>query len=437
LIIGINNQNEQMNIKEDFLHFIWKHKLIQLHQLRTTDNQAVQLIHCGTHNKNGGPDFFNAKLTIAGQLWVGNVEIHIRSTDWYAHGHHKDKVYDNVILHVVWEHDGDIFSLFNRKIPTLVLADYTNFYLIDNYQKLYLKKPAFIACETDLSEVDPFVWNNWLEYLFIERMEEKAVFIQTLLKKYANDWEAVFFCLLAKNFGLHVNGDAFLTLAESIPYGILRKEYNHPQHIESLLFGQANLLEEELFDEYYTKLRDQYNYLKNKYKLTGIPVPLQFFRLRPANFPTIRLAQLAAFFTQRKYIFSTVIVTNTIEELHRLFEVSISDYWNTHYTFQTPTKNTKRRLSNRFINLLIINTIIPIKFVYQNQLGKENFEDLLSLINGIKPESNVQIDQFIKIGVKVESAFASQSLLQLKNRYCIQKKCLACSVGNYLIQSVG
>lgn len=425
-----------MYIKEDFLHFIWKYKLFQLNHLRTTDHQSVQLIHCGAHNKNGGPDFFNAKLTIAGQLWVGNVEIHLRSSDWYAHQHHKDKLYDNVILHVVWEHDGDIFSLFNRKIPTLVLSDYTNFYLISNYQKLYLKKPVFIACETDLSEVDPFVWNNWLENLFIERMEEKAVLIQDMLQKYANDWEAVFFCLLAKNFGLHVNGDAFLTLAESIPYVVLRKEHNNPQHIESLLFGQANLLDEELFDPYYAKLREQYNYLKHKYKLTEIPIPLQFFRLRPANFPTIRLAQLAAVFTQRNYLFSKIIATNTVEELHRIFEVSISEYWNTHYTFQTSTKDSKRKLTIKFINLMIINTIIPIRFVYQKQLGKENFEELLALINSIKPESNVQIDQFRKIGVKVESAFASQSLLQLKNRYCIQKKCLACSAGNFLIQSV-
>ncbi len=424
-----------MYIKEDFLHFIWKHKLFRLHRLRTADNQSVELIHCGTHNKNGGPDFFNAKLIIAGQLWVGNVEIHLKSTDWYAHHHHKDKLYDNVILHVVWEDDGDIFGLFNRKIPTLVLSAYTNSYLISNYHRLYLKKPVFIACETDLSEVDPFVWTNWLEILFIERMEEKALFIQYLLKKYTNDWEAVFFCLLAKNFGLHINGDAFLAIAESIPYPVLRKEQNNALHIESLLFGQGNLLDEELFDPYYIKLREQYNYLKSKYKLTGISIPLQFFRLRPANFPTLRLAQLAAVFIQKKSMFSKIISMNSKEELYQLFEVTITNYWNTHYTFQKSSPATKRNLSEKFINLLIINTIIPIKFIYQRQLGKENFEDLLILIQSIKPDSNAQIDQYIKIGVNVDSAFISQALLQLKNSYCIQKRCLSCRAGNFLIRS--
>jgi len=204
-------------IKEDFLHFIWKHKLFRFNRLITTDKQSVELVQCGTHNKNGGPDFFNAKLIIAGQLWVGNVEIHLKSTDWYAHHHHKDKLYDNVILHVVWEDDGDIFGQYNRKIPTLVLSEYTNDFLISNYHRLYLKKPVFIACETDLSQVDSFVWNNWLEILYIERIEEKAGFILDLLEKFTNDWEAVFFCLLAKNFGLHINGDAFLAIAESIP----------------------------------------------------------------------------------------------------------------------------------------------------------------------------------------------------------------------------
>lgn len=425
-----------MYFKEDFLHFIWKHKLFRLNRLLTTDKEPVELIHCGTHNKNGGPDFFNAKLTIAGQLWVGNVEIHLKSTDWYAHHHYKDKLYDNVILHVVWEDDGDIFGLFNRKIPTLVLSAYTNDCLISNYQRLYLKKPVFIACETDLSEVDPFVWNNWLEILFIERMEEKAGFILDLLKKYTNDWEAVFFCLQAKNFGLHINGDAFLAIAESIPYPVLRKEQYKALHIEALFFGQGNLLDEELFDPYYLQLREQYNYLKHKYKLTGISIPLQFFRLRPANFPTLRLAQLAAVCTQSNSAFSKIVATNSKEELHRLFAVTVSDYWNTHYTFQKSSPATKRNFTEKFIDLLIINTIIPIKFVYQRQMGKENLEDLLALIQSIKPDSNTQIDQFIKIGVKVDNAFISQSLLQLKNKYCIQKKCLTCRTGNFLIRSV-
>ena len=254
-------------MKEDFLHYIWKHKLVASRQLKTTKNESIQIINPGNHNHNTGPDFFNAQLKIDNQLWAGNVEIHVKSSDWFVHGHENDSNYDAIILHVVWEHDVDVYRKDNLLIPTLELKNYLDKNVITNYKKLFSTPQKWINCESDIASIDQFLLNNWLERLYIERLEQKSNIIQQLLDDSKNDWEAVLFKMLSKSFGLKVNGEAFLNLASSIDFSILRKEKQNLKSIEALLFGQAGLLNDNIQDGYYQVLKQEYDYLQVKHKL--------------------------------------------------------------------------------------------------------------------------------------------------------------------------
>lgn len=283
-------------MQEDFLHYVWKHKAFSSILLKTASGESIVILKLGEHNHNSGPDFFNAQLNIDSQLWAGNVEIHIKSSDWYVHGHEKDKAYDNVILHVVWEHDTEVFRSDNSVIPTLELKQYVDVNLLTNYKALIQSK-SWINCETHYPEVDDFILNNWIERLYIERLERKSNDILKLLKESKNDWEAVLFKMLLKNFGLKVNGEAFFSLANSVDYTIIRKLQNNILDLEALLFGQASLLEDDVQELYFLDSKERYQYLVQKFQLNNQGVlPLQFFRLRPPNFPTIRLSQFANLF---------------------------------------------------------------------------------------------------------------------------------------------
>lgn len=334
-------------MQEDFLHYIWKFKKFQTQSLKTEANQSITITSVGQHNFNSGPDFFNAKLTIGEQLWAGNVEIHIKSSDWYLHNHEQDPAYDGVILHVVWEHDTEIFRKDNTPIPTLVLRDYIDFTLLNNYKKLFAKQNTWINCENDFVNTNDFVLTNWLERLYFERLERKADAIELLLQESKNDWEAVLFKMLAKNFGLKVNGDAFFSLAQSVDFSVVRKSQSNLQSLEALLFGQANLLSESVEDAYFISLSKEYSFLKQKFQLKENQVlPLQFFRLRPPNFPTIRLSQLANLYHEYQNLFSKVIEIDKLEDFYKLFNVSTSEFWKTHYTFQK-SSNLQPKLLQR------------------------------------------------------------------------------------------
>ncbi|WP_159021411.1 DUF2851 family protein [Formosa sp. L2A11] len=421
-------------MQEDFLHYLWKYKKFDTNKLQTVLGEAVQLLNVGQHNFNSGPDFFNAQLKINNQLWAGNVEIHIKTSDWYVHHHEIDPAYDNVILHVVWEHDVDIFRKDNSVIPTLVLKDVVSKSALNGYHQLFSKAQKWINCESDFASVDDFVLQNWLERLFFERLERKSSQIEMLLSTSKNDWEAVLFKLLAKNFGLKVNGEAFFSLANSIDFGIIRKTQSKPDVLEALLFGQSGLLEADIEDEYYITLQKEYQFLKQKFSVTEDHVsPLQFFRLRPPNFPTIRLSQLAQIYVKNQNFLSKIIEANTKQEFYDMFTVSTSKYWETHYTFQKTSNFSKKSTSKNFIDLLIINTIIPIKFSYSKILGKINTEDLIVLINELDPENNSIIKKFESLKSFSKSALQTQGLIQLKNEYCNSKKCLHCAVGNTIL----
>ncbi|WP_400077675.1 DUF2851 family protein [Winogradskyella sp. R77965] len=420
-------------MQEDFLHYIWKHKAFDAFNLKTTKGESVTISQLGQHNHNAGPDFFNAQLNIDGQLWAGNVEIHIKSSDWYVHNHEIDKAYDNVILHVVWEHDTEIFRKDNTEISTLELKHYIDKGLIDNYQKLMSSK-SWINCEASFSEVDDFLLNNWLERLYIERLERKSEDILELLKASNNNWEAVLFKMLTKNFGLKVNGEPFLSLANSFDFSIVRKLQNDTLALEALFFGQAGLLKDDVQEVYYLKLQEKYQFLKQKFKLNNQGVlPMQFFRLRPPNFPTIRLSQLANLYHRRINLFSEVITSTSKEEVYKTFNIETSEFWKSHFTFSKSSKASKKALSKSFIDLLIINTIIPLQFSYAKSQGKTIEDHIFNFIKQLSVEKNSIVTKFLDLKPIKKQALSSQALLQLKQNYCDKNKCLQCAVGNSLI----
>ncbi|TYB74536.1 DUF2851 family protein [Bizionia gelidisalsuginis] len=423
-------------MQEDFLHYIWKHKKFQTDALLTSNKQPVLLSAVGEHNLNSGPDFFNAKLQIGGQLWAGNVEIHIKSSDWYVHHHETDSNYDNVILHVVWEHDAEIFRKNNTAIPTLELKHYVSTDAVAAYKAIFNTTQQWINCEKELGSVSSFVVDNWLERLYIERLERKANAVTEVLKHNKNNWEAVLFKLLCKNFGLKVNGDAFNSLANSIDFSVLRKQQSKVLSLEALLFGQAQLLDGDCQDPYFLELTKEYAFLKQKFALkTQSVVALQFFRLRPPNFPTIRLSQLAQVYFKNQNVFSKVIEAKTLKEFYDLFSVETSNYWESHYTFNKASKKVKKKVTKAFIDLLLINTIIPLKFSYSKYTGQPIEEELLSLIGCISAEKNTIVKTFRSLNLDAKSALESQAVLQLKTEYCDKNRCLQCAVGNTLLNA--
>lgn len=421
-------------MQEDFLHYIWKHKSFDSSNIQTTKGEAIIIANLGQHNHNSGPDFFNAQLSIGDQLWAGNVEIHIKSSDWYVHRHEIDNAYDNVILHVVWEHDTEIFRPNNSEIPTLELKHYVDINLIHNYKKLIQSK-SWINCEASFPKVDNFLLNNWLERLYIERLELKSETIAQLLKDSNNDWEAVLFKMLLKNFGLKVNGEPFFSLAKSIDFSIVRKLQKNVLDLEALLFGQSGLLSDDHIEEaYFLDLKNRYGFLKQKFSLDNHGVlPLQFFRLRPPNFPTIRLSQFANLYSLEQHLFSKVMEYTTLEEFYHCFNIGVSGFWRTHYTFSKSSKVAKKALTKSFIDLLIINSLIPLKFSYAKALGKSVEEEVFQLIKTIEIENNSIVSKFINLKPIDKNALNSQALLQLKQNYCDKNKCLHCAVGNNLI----
>lgn len=421
-------------IKEDFLHYIWKFKLFSTEELQTTQKEKVVIKNSGVHNFNSGSDFFNAKLKVGNQLWAGNVEIHIKSSDWYVHGHEKDSNYDNTILHVVWEHDVDVHRKDNSTIPTLELENYVKKDVLYNYQQLFSTQKKWINCENDIYNVDKFEFSNWIERMYIERLEDKSKLLKKLLSDSKNDWEAVLFKMLAKNFGLKVNGDAFFNLANHLDYGIVRKQRDNLNTLEALFFGQANLLDNDFQEQYYINLKKEYDFLKSKYNLTNnCGIPFHFFRLRPNNFPTIRIAQLAALFNVRQNLFSKIIAITNTKEYYKLFDISVSEFWKTQYSFTSKSKKSNKKLTKSFIDLLLINTIIPLKFMYLKSIDKLIETDIIEAVRQLKPEKNKIIDKFGQLGIPYKSALETQALLQLKNNYCTKQKCLGCVVGKNLI----
>lgn len=422
-------------MKESFLHYIWKYKKFDFINLKTVNNERLTILNSGQFTELQGPDFFNAQITIDQQKWAGNIEIHIKSSDWYAHRHELDSNYDNVILHVVWEHDVNIFRADNNVLPVLVLKDFVTKETIDSYINLSSKK-SWIYCENDLKTVPEFVIKNWQERLFFERLERKSIEINVLLEKSNNDWEAVLFLMLAKNFGLNTNGFSFLEIASKITFQVIRKESFELENIEALLFGFAGLLQSEKEDVYYNDLKFRFLYLVNKHQLDiSVLQNVTFFKHRPDNFPTIRLSQFANLLHVHQNLFSKIINENDLSVLYNLFKINVSQYWKSHYQFDILSPEKSKKLSQSFTDLVVINSIIPLKFAFAKHNSQDINEDLIVILDKIKPENNGIVNKFSSFGLSSKSAFETQSLLQLKSQYCDHNKCLDCAIGIELLRN--
>lgn len=422
-------------MREDLLHFIWKYGKLQFGELTTSGGEIIQIVEVGTHNMLEGPDFFDAKIVIDGQLWAGTVEIHVKSSDWYAHHHENDSNYNNVILHVVWEDDIAVFRKDNTQIPTLALKEYIPSGILDAYHKLFHQnKNKFINCGHEIGTVGDPIWGNWLDRLYFERLERKWDLISLLLEKSQNDWEKVLFIMLAKNFGSRINGEAFFGMARQLDFGMVRK-IQDPLQLESLFFGMAGLLSQELQgDDYYDRLKKEFTYLGAKYKMVEHPHQKpQFFKLRPSNFPTIRLSQLANLYSREQNLFGRIISTQSLGDIYEVLSVSASAYWDDHYTFGKVSGSSRKKLTTKFMDLLVINTVLPIKIGYSKYIGNDVSEEIINIVSVIKPENNSIISKFRELKVRFPSAKEGQAILQLYNEYCIKNKCLQCAVGHGLL----
>ena len=422
-------------MKEDFLHYVWKFQKFTTSTLFTVDEKSIQIFKTGQHNHLAGPDFFDGRISIGDQKWAGNIEIHINSSDWYTHGHEKDMAYDNVILHVVFNHDVEIYRKDHTIIPTLELKNKIPSEILQNYNALFSKNKKFINCEQRFTEVDSLIIDNWIERLFIERLELKSGLLQSRLALLQNHWEALLFEMLCKNFGSKINGASFLSIAQSVPFHVIQKCRHSPLMLETLLLGQSGLLDGDNDDTYFIAQKKEYAFLKQKFQLDSSSViKPHFFKLRPPNFPTIRLSQLASLYSSTPQLFSKVSTIKSIEELILIFKISALPYWESHYNYGVTSKKNTRKLTTNFIHLLIINTIIPLQFAFQKFIGIEDSERLFELAQQLPSEKNSIIEKFNKLKPISKTTLESQALLQLKSSYCDKLRCLECAIGNQLLK---
>ena len=415
---------------ERLLQYIWQLQYFNRNELVTGDGESLSIIHPGNINSNQGPDFLDAKIKVSDTIWAGSIELHILSSDWNNHKHGNDKNYGNVILHVVWQVDTDLHLSF----PVLELQNKVSKILLAGFDELMNAK-TFIACEPMIQHVTPIVWVAWKERLLVERMQKKTAIILEYLDDNNNHWEETFWWLIARNFGITVNSDGFEKLARSLPVSILAKHKNQIQQAEAMLFGQAGLLENNFTEDYPQLLQNEYRFYKKKYHLQPIRIPLHFLRMRPSNFPTVRLAQLAMLVHNSIHLFSIVKETILLEDLKKLLSITANDYWHYHYTFDEVTAFREKSLGIQMIHSIIINTIVPIVFAYGHHHKEDKYKERALLwLEQIGEEKNSITKGFSLLGIGNKNAFDSQALIQLKNEYCNQKRCLECAVGNKLLK---
>ena len=422
-------------LKEDFIQYLWRVKKINFHDLKTTQGETIEIIDVGRHNTNAGPDFLGAKIKIGKIFLAGNIEMHLRSSEWIKHKHHNDLAYQNVILHVVLVEDEVIYHRNKSRIPCLELRSRIPPRLSKTYLKL-INNEAWIPCQHLFHKVSEIQLALWLDRLLVERLQRKTAYIAERLMATQNDWETCFFQLLCRNFGTKVNADPFEWLATIIPMNLLAKHQDRLLHIEALLFGQAGMLEGEFVDAYPNKLKKEYQFFRKKYSLEPIhTASWKMLRLRPANFPTIRIAQLASLVFKTRHLFSKSLAAKNVKELENMFNLEVSTYWQTHYVFDKATAKRKKKMGKSTIHLLIINTIAPFLFMYGKKNGEQSFQDqALKLLEQIPAEKNKIISRWKELGLAPTSAYETQALLELKNNFCDRKACLSCTVGHEVLK---
>ena len=412
---------------ERMLQYVWKHKLYAESDLMTTDGMSVFVIDPGIQNIDAGPDFFNAKIRIGDILWVGNVEIHERASNWFAHHHDKDKAYNSVILHIVRDNNTAVYRTDNEIIPQLLF--HVPKEIEENIDWL-LSRDTPVACAERISNINPLHLSGWMAALLMERLERKTHDIFTRLENKSKDWNEVFYITLMRNFGFNTNSDAFELLANSLPFKYILKHRNNPVQIEAMFFGQTGLLNTE-GDSYLQSLKREYDFLSKKYKLKPIEAFLfKSMRTRPVNFPHIRLAQIAAVWINNDTLFSRVLETDNLKGLRALFSITPSEYWTTHYNFHSISSARKKVFGKNAADIILINTVIPILFAFGKSKDiPEYCERALRLLEELKPERNSIVDVFCNAGIPVKNAGDTQALIQLRREYCDKKKCLYCRIG--------
>lgn len=413
---------------EQLLHYVWKHKLFPLKPLLTAEGESIEIIDPGQANYNAGPDFFSAKIKIGGVVWVGNIEIHQQSSEWERHGHHLDSNYDSVILHVASEIDASVRRSDGETIPQLEL--HCPGYLSDNYRQL-IEADRYPACYRLIPALPKLLLHSWLSRLQTERFEQKTDKIMQLLGRHRKDWEHVFFIILARNFGFGTNSDAFEFWAETIPLQAVNKHRDSLFQIEAFFFGQAGLLQEVPADEYTDRLMKEYTYLSHKFGLRpSANSRWKLLRMRPDNFPHVRIAQLASFYYRSQGLLSALMEAQSLKSLRDMLRCGTSEYWLTHYVFGEASPPHPKTLSNQTIDLLVINTVIPFLYAY----GKYKTDNILiqranGLLEEMRPENNFIVRIWKECGLEAAHAGDSQALIQLKKNYCDIKKCLYCRIG--------
>ncbi|KUL19704.1 MAG: hypothetical protein XE13_0496 [Proteiniphilum sp. 51_7] len=424
-----------MTSQEQLLHYVWKYRLYPSGSLVTADGNRVEVIDPGLQNMHAGPDFFNAKVRIGDVLWAGNVEIHTSSAEWYLHGHHLDPVYNSVILHLAGRINREVLNQKGESVPQSLLplpervranADYL------------LQSDHPLPCRDFLASMDQRLIRSWLDDLSLERLERKCNEIDTHLERFHHSWDEVFYVMLTRNFGFGINSRPFELLARSIPFNYILRHNDELMMVEALLFGQAGLLMEPgVNDPYYRQLQSDYQFLSAKYGLKSLESHLfRKMRIRPYSFPHVRIAQLASLLQQAGRLFSTILETEDLLRLTRLFRCEPSPYWATHYSFGKVSPKTTKSLGAASIDILLINTVVPILFAYGRYTDLEEYcERALKLLCSLKPEKNRIIQMFLDVGIEPASAFHSQALIQLKKEYCDPKKCLYCRIGHSLLSS--
>jgi Protein of unknown function (DUF2851) len=421
-------------MKEDLLQYIWQFQYFTTSDLFTVDGEPIQIISPGSHNKNQGPDFTEAKIKIADTIWAGNVELHINSSHWNLHSHSGDTNFKNVILHVVWNHDVEIKDINGNPLPTLELKFLVSKLLLDKYKSL-MQGSRFIPCENQVQQVNDLTRLSWKQRLAIERLSGKADNILLILQENNFHWEETFWWLIASNFGLKINSDFFLQIAKALPVTLLAKHKNNILQIESLLFGMACLLDKNFTDKYPLMLQKEFLFYRKKYDLKLPHGKLSFLRMRPANFPTVRLAQLAVLIHESEHLFSKIKATSSVREVRDMLDVTANDYWHYHYIFDEISDYKIKTLGVQMINNIIINTIVPVLFAYGLHHNDQEYKDkAIRWLEEIAAEKNSITKGFEALNFFNKNALDSQALIQLKNEYCNKKLCLHCAIGNFLLK---
>jgi hypothetical protein len=423
-------------MNEALLHTIWKYKLLGKNHFTGSKGETIEVITIGEHNQDSGPDFFNSRIRINDVLLVGNVEIHIKTSDWLKHDHQSNKAYDNLVLHVVYEHDRELVQNEQFNVSVLELKNFISPALLDQYNQLQVSKQV-VACGKSISKVPDIIWSSWMDRLAVTRIEQKTAYIEHLFEYSNQHHEDALYILLCRNFGFKINNEAFELLGKSLPYSLLKKHADNLLQVEALLYGVAGFLDELFEDKYPKQLQNEFEFLKNKYQLHPLKKEnWKFSKTRPVNFPTVRISQLAHLICNQQSLYHLIEQKPDLNDLEAFFECEPSSYWTTHFRFDRLSDESSKPLGNTAIQSIVINTIVPyLFFMSKHNLHSEYVDYALDLLAALPAEVNTKTKEFAQLGVKTLNALESQAQIQLLDSLCSKKACLHCNVAEFLLKS--